>query len=92
MKFLAAISISIKHPTPRSSTRKPCASSANCLRANKSLCSFGVEVRVPFLYKEFMDVAMRLNPADKMAGKDKIEKYFRGAGCDVRTVSALHSM
>ncbi|MFV0346054.1 MAG: asparagine synthase B [Bacteroidales bacterium] len=47
----------------------------DCLRANKSLCSFGVEGRVPFLDKEFMDVAMRLNPADKMAGKDKIEKY-----------------
>ncbi len=44
------------------------------LRANKSLAAWGVEGRVPFLDKEFMDVAMRLNPADKMPGKDKSEK------------------
>lgn len=48
----------------------------DCLRANKSLAAWGVEGRVPFLDKEFMDVAMRLNPADKMAGKGKIEKYI----------------
>ena len=47
----------------------------DCLRANKSLAAWGVEGRVPFLDKEFMDVAMRLNPADKMAGKGKMEKY-----------------
>ena len=34
----------------------------DCLRANKSLAAWGVEGRVPFLDKEFMDVAMRLNP------------------------------
>ena len=39
----------------------------DCLRANKSLAAWGVEGRVPFLDKEFMDVAMRLNPKDKMA-------------------------
>ncbi len=44
------------------------------LRANKSLAAWGVEGRVPFLDKEFMDVAMRLNPVDKMPGKDKNEK------------------
>lgn len=38
----------------------------DCLRANKSLASWGIEGRVPFLDKEFMDVAMRLNPQDKM--------------------------
>ncbi|GEQ87244.1 asparagine synthase B [Patiriisocius marinistellae] len=38
----------------------------DCLRANKSLASWGIEGRVPFLDKDFMDVAMRLNPADKM--------------------------
>ncbi len=43
----------------------------DCLRANKSLAAWGVEGRVPFLDKEFMDVAMRLNPADKMPGRDK---------------------
>jgi asparagine synthase (glutamine-hydrolysing) len=44
----------------------------DCLRANKSLASWGIEGRVPFLDKEFMDVAMRLNPKDKMilAGQD----------------------
>jgi asparagine synthase (glutamine-hydrolysing) len=48
----------------------------DCLRANKSLAAWGVEGRVPFLDKEFMDVAMRLNPKDKMAGNGKIEKYI----------------
>jgi len=38
----------------------------DCLRANKSLASWGIEGRVPFLDKDFMDVAMRLNPKDKM--------------------------
>jgi asparagine synthase (glutamine-hydrolysing) len=47
----------------------------DCLRANKSLAAWGVEGRVPFLDKEFMDVAMRLNPKDKMAGKGKMEKW-----------------
>lgn len=50
--------------------------SYDCLRANKSLAAWGVEGRVPFLDKEFMDVAMRLNPADKMSGGGKIEKYI----------------
>ncbi len=50
--------------------------SYDCLRANKSLAAWGVEGRVPFLDKEFMDVAMRLNPADKMAGGGKIEKHI----------------
>lgn len=48
----------------------------DCLRANKSLSAWGVEGRVPFLDKEFMDVAMRLNPQDKMAGKGKMEKWI----------------
>ena len=48
----------------------------DCLRANKSMAAWGVEGRVPFLDKEFMDVAMRLNPADKMCGKGKIEKHI----------------
>ena len=51
--------------------------SYDCLRANKSLAAWGVEGRVPFLDKEFMDVAMRLNPTDKMSGKNgKIEKHI----------------
>ena len=48
----------------------------DCLRANKSLASWGVEGRVPFLDKEFLDVAMRLNPNDKMAGNGKMEKHI----------------
>jgi len=48
----------------------------DCLRANKSLAAWGVEGRVPFLDKEFMDVAMRLNPADKMAKDGKMEKWI----------------
>ena len=47
----------------------------DCLRANKSLAAWGVEGRVPFLDKEFMDVAMRLNPRDKMSSKEHIEKW-----------------
>jgi asparagine synthase (glutamine-hydrolysing) len=47
----------------------------DCLRANKSLAAWGIEGRVPFLDKEFMDVAMRINPADKMVNKDKMEKW-----------------
>lgn len=48
----------------------------DCLRANKSLASWGVEGRVPFLDKEFIDVAMRLNPGDKMARDGKMEKWI----------------
>ncbi|MBO7137652.1 MAG: asparagine synthase B [Bacteroidaceae bacterium] len=40
----------------------------DCLRANKSLAAWGVEGRVPFLDKEFLDVAMRTNPEAKMCG------------------------
>ncbi len=48
----------------------------DCLRANKSLAAWGIEGRVPFLDKEFMDMAMRLNPADKMITKErKMEKW-----------------
>lgn len=47
----------------------------DCLRANKSLAAWGIEGRVPFLDKEFMDVAMRLNPKDKMITPDKMEKW-----------------
>ena len=46
----------------------------DCLRANKSLSAWGVEGRVPFLDKEFLDVAMRTNPEAKMAPGKVIEK------------------
>jgi len=47
----------------------------DCLRANKSLAAWGIEGRVPFLDKEFMDVAMRLNPKDKMITSERMEKW-----------------
>lgn len=46
----------------------------DCLRANKSLAAWGVEGRVPFLDKEFLDVAMRINPQAKMCPGKEIEK------------------
>ena len=46
----------------------------DCLRANKSLAAWGVEGRVPFLDKEFLDVAMRMNPEAKMCPGKSIEK------------------
>ncbi|GLR75444.1 asparagine synthase B [Aliivibrio sifiae] len=48
----------------------------DCARANKSLAAWGVEGRVPFLDKEFIDIAMRLNPQDKMCGNGKMEKHI----------------
>ena len=48
----------------------------DCLRANKSLSAWGVEGRVPFLDTEFLDVAMRLNPIDKMCPGTTIEKHI----------------
>jgi asparagine synthase (glutamine-hydrolysing) len=47
----------------------------DCLRANKSLAAWGIEGRVPFLDKEFMDIAMRLNPRDKMIKEGRMEKW-----------------
>ncbi len=48
----------------------------DCLRANKSLAAWGVEGRVPFLDKEFLDVAMRLNPEDKRPKDGRMEKWI----------------
>ncbi len=47
----------------------------DCLRANKSLAAWGVEGRVPFLDKEFIDVAMRMNPQDKLSVNGRMEKW-----------------
>ena len=47
----------------------------DCLRANKSLAAWGIEGRVPFLDKEFMDVAMSINPQDKMINGERMEKW-----------------
>jgi asparagine synthase (glutamine-hydrolysing) len=48
----------------------------DCARANKATAAWGVEARVPFLDKAFIDVAMRLNPQDKMCIDGKMEKWI----------------
>jgi asparagine synthase (glutamine-hydrolysing) len=62
----------------------------DCLRANKSLAAWGIEGRVPFLDKEFLDVAMRLNPESKMApGKVIEKKILREAFTDLLPESVV---
>ena len=56
----------------------------DCLRANKTLLAWGVEGRVPFLAKEFLDIAMRINPEKKMCpGKEIEKKVVREAFSDM---------
>lgn len=47
------------------------------MRANKSTSAWGVEARVPFLDKEFLNVAMSIDPEWKMIRPDlgRIEKW-----------------
>ncbi len=47
----------------------------DCLRANKATAAWGVETRVPFLDRDFLDFAMSFNPQEKMCSGDRIEKY-----------------
>lgn len=62
----------------------------DCLRANKSLSAWGVEGRVPFLDKEFLDVAMRTNPEAKMcSGKTIEKKIVREAFADMLPESVV---
>lgn len=49
---------------------------SDCLRANKSTSAWGLEARVPFLDKQFLEVAMNIDPKEKMITKDRIEKYI----------------
>ena len=49
---------------------------SDCLRANKSTSAWGVEARVPFLDKKFLELSMNIDPAEKMITKDRIEKYI----------------
>lgn len=51
----------------------------DCLRANKSTMAWGVEARVPFLDRHFLDVAMAIDPQEKMI--DKAKGAPAGAGC-----------
>ncbi|HSV55616.1 MAG TPA: asparagine synthase B, partial [Magnetospirillaceae bacterium] len=50
----------------------------DCLRANKAMCAWGVEARVPFLDPEFLQTAMNIDPAHKMIrkGEGRMEKYI----------------
>ncbi|KAI0017720.1 asparagine synthase [Xylariomycetidae sp. FL0641] len=48
---------------------------ADCLRANKSTSAWGLEARVPFLDKEFLETCMNIDPKEKMITKDRIEKW-----------------
>jgi asparagine synthase (glutamine-hydrolysing) len=49
---------------------------ADCLRANKSTSAWGLEARVPFLDKQFLELSMNIDPKEKMITKDRIEKYI----------------
>lgn len=57
----------------------------DCARANKATSAWGVEARVPFLDKNFIDVAMRLNPQDKMCIDGKMEKWILRKAFDDNT-------
>jgi asparagine synthase (glutamine-hydrolysing) len=57
----------------------------DCARANKATSAWGVEARVPFLDKNFMDVAMRLNPQDKMCINGRMEKWILRKAFDDNT-------
>ncbi|CZS98708.1 asparagine synthetase [Rhynchosporium agropyri] len=49
---------------------------SDCLRANKSTMAWGLEARVPFLDKEFLEVSMNIDPEEKLITKERIEKYI----------------
>ncbi|CAI4215364.1 unnamed protein product [Parascedosporium putredinis] len=57
---------------------------ADCLRANKSTSAWGLEARVPFLDKQFLETAMNIDPQDKMITEGKIEKYILRKAFDTK--------
>lgn len=62
----------------------------DCLRANKAMAAWGVEARVPFLDRQFVDVAMSIDPARKMPGEGRIEKQIlRDAFADALPASIV---
>lgn len=62
----------------------------DCLRANKAMAAWGVEARVPFLDREFIDVAMTTSPAARRPGNGRIEKHIlRQAGAGLLPESIL---
>ncbi|GET01308.1 asparagine synthase [Rhizophagus clarus] len=58
---------------------------SDCLRANKSTMAWGLEARVPFLDKSFLDVAMTINPEEKVFREGRMEKYILRKAFDVST-------
>ena len=63
----------------------------DCLRANKAMAAWGVEARVPFLDLDFLETAMRIDPAVKMIGADGVEKrVLREAFADLLPDVVLH--
>lgn len=57
----------------------------DCARANKATAAWGVEARVPFLDKAFIDVAMRISPNDKMCSSERMEKWILRKAFDDNT-------
>ncbi|KAL6929405.1 asparagine synthetase [Hanseniaspora valbyensis] len=57
---------------------------ADCLRANKSTMSWGLEARVPFLDKEFLQLCMNIDPSEKMIREGRIEKYILRKAFDTK--------
>ncbi|KAK3957022.1 hypothetical protein QBC32DRAFT_329401 [Pseudoneurospora amorphoporcata] len=57
---------------------------ADCLRANKSTSAWGLEARVPFLDKEFLEVALNIDPQEKMITKERLEKYILRKAFDTK--------
>ena len=54
----------------------------DCLRANKSMAAWGIETRVPYLDREFLDIAMAFAPREKMVGAGKMEKHPLRQACE----------
>ena len=57
---------------------------SDCLRANKSTAAWGVEARVPFLDKDFLEIAMDVDPKEKLITKDRIEKFMLRKAFDTK--------
>ena len=81
MRYLVGTCISTRRRMPRSFHEETVRKlsrlhSYDCLRANKAMAAWGVEARVPFLDREFLDVAMSINPQDKMITEGKMEKQI----------------
>ena len=57
---------------------------ADCLRANKSTMAWGLEARVPFLDKEFLEVCMNIDPKEKVITKERIEKFILRKAFDTK--------